>query len=762
MLAGAASFDAPLSEAVCASEPPSAMLQSVEGGTARAAASVASGMLAGAASFDGPLSVTSAIDVTSGIAVGTELSCDAPSGEAAHASKLLSEMLLSMVGETAEATVNMTSGIAVGAELSCDAPSGEAARASELLGEMLLSTVGETAKALSSILVSHEPPWIEPKPSEPPSSELSLSEQRRSDLLPIEAPLRALRPSELPTGELSSAEQESSSDAPSGEAICDFELPTELPSSAKVEIVEAAASEAGGKLRSHEPKSERRIASSSVEAPSAASAAAVLLSALGLLQSVVGEAASVPPASERSEVITSRRVEPSSSVSCVVSSLSIELRSHEPKSDRSIASSSVEAICVGSAAAELLSEPVLSQSMAGKAAEAAVSVVRDMLSSVPPASERAEAIASRGVEPSSTASCVASQLSIELQGEASETAKAAVSEVSGTLRSHEPKSEKSFASSSVEAPCVSSAAAELLSALSLLSELSLSVSPSELPLGGPPSEPPLVRSDAPLDEAARASELLNAMLLSAMGEAAEAAVDVRSGVASSVEAPSVASTAVVLQSVASVARGALSNVAPLSFERVKAADVTASGSSERVEQHCNSSLRCEQMTVVLEGAVAPPTRVLVQWLSVKPSLRVRASRHEPADSELVVGVPSELLLSAPLLLGEEPSSDSPSELPSCELPSALVLLSTSPPSKLPLSESSTERTLSVLPSALALLSTSLPSDLPLSESSTVPMLSVLPSSLALLSKSPPSEQPSSVLPSALKVSGCESVCEIEP
>ena len=265
-----------------------------------------------------------------------------------------------------------------------------------------------------------------------------------------------------------------------------------------------------------------------------------------------------------------------------------------------------------------------------------------------------------------------------------------------------------------------------------------------------------------MGEATRASELLNAMLLSAMGEAAEAAVDVRSGVASSVEAPSVASTAVVLQSVASVARGALSNVAPLSFERVKAADVTASGSSERVEQHCNSSLRCEQMTVVLEGAVAPPTRVLVQWLSVKPSLRVRASRHEPADSELVVGVPSELLLSAPLLLGEEPSSDSPSELPSCELPSALVLLSTSPPSKLPLSESSTERTLSVLPSALALLSTSLPSDLPLSESSTVPMLSVLPSSLALLSKSPPSEQPSSVLPSALKVSGCESVCEIEP
>ena len=472
VLAGAASFDAPLSEAVCAPEPPSAMLHSVEGETARAAASVASGMLAGAASFDGPLGVTSAIDVTSGIAVGTELSCDAPSGEAAHASKLLSETLLSMVGETAEATVNMTSGIAVGAELSCDAPSGEAARASELLGEMLLSTVGETAKALSSILVSHEPPWIEPMPSEPPSSELSLSEQRRSNLLPIEAPLRALRPSELPTGELSSAEQESSSDAPSGEAICDFELPTELPSSAKVEIVEAAASEAGGKLRSHEPKSERRIASSSVEAP-----------------------------------------------------------------------------------------------------------------------------------------------------------------------------------------CVSSAAAELLSALSLLSELSLSVSPSELPLGGPPSEPPLVRSDAPLGEAARASELLSAMLLgsmgeaaeaavdvtsgvvsgaellsdaplgeatrasellsamllSAMGEAAEAAVDVRSGVASSVEVPSVASTAVVLQSVASVARGALSNVAPLSFERVKAADVTASGSSERVEQHCNSSLRCEQMTVVLEGAVAPPTRVLVQW-----------------------------------------------------------------------------------------------------------------------------------------------------
>ena len=55
-----------------------------------------------------------------------------------------------------------------------------------------------------------------------------------------------------------------------------------------------------------------------------------------------------------------------------------------------------------------------------------------------------------------------------------------------------------------------------------------------------------LRSDAPLGEATRASELLNAMLLSAMGETAEDAVDVRSGVASSVEAPSVASTAVVL------------------------------------------------------------------------------------------------------------------------------------------------------------------------------------------------------------------------
>jgi hypothetical protein len=142
----------------------------------------------------------------------------------------------------------------------------------------------------------------------------------------------------------------------SSEAICNFELPIELPLSAKVEIVEAAASEAGGKLRSHEPKSAKSIASLSIETPSAASAAAVLLSALGLLQSVVGEAAeatasvargklsaSVPPVSERSEVITSRRVEPSSSVSCVVSLLSIELRSHEPKSDRSIASLSVEA-----------------------------------------------------------------------------------------------------------------------------------------------------------------------------------------------------------------------------------------------------------------------------------------------------------------------------------------------------------------------------------------------------------------------------------
>ena len=149
---------------------------------------------------------------------------------------------------------------------------------------------------------------------------------------------------------------ELSSDASSGEAICNFELPIELPLSAKVEIVEAAASEAGGKLRSHEPKSAKSIASLSIETPSAASAAAVLLSALGLLQSVVGEAAeatasvargklsaSVPPVSERSEVITSRRVEPSSSVSCVVSLLSIELRSHEPKSDRSIASLSVEA-----------------------------------------------------------------------------------------------------------------------------------------------------------------------------------------------------------------------------------------------------------------------------------------------------------------------------------------------------------------------------------------------------------------------------------
>ena len=61
------------------------------------------------------------------------------------------------------------------------------------------------------------------------------------------------------------------------------------------------------------------------------------------------------------------------------------------------------------------------------------------------------------IHSSSTASCVASPLSVELQGEASKAAEAAVSEASGTLHSHEPKREKSFASSSVEAPCVASA-----------------------------------------------------------------------------------------------------------------------------------------------------------------------------------------------------------------------------------------------------------------------------------------------------------------
>jgi len=50
--------------------------------------------------------VETAVDVTSGIAVGAELSCDAPLGEAARASELLSEMLLGTVGETADAAVD--------------------------------------------------------------------------------------------------------------------------------------------------------------------------------------------------------------------------------------------------------------------------------------------------------------------------------------------------------------------------------------------------------------------------------------------------------------------------------------------------------------------------------------------------------------------------------------------------------------------------------------------------------------------------------
>ena len=79
---------------------------------------------------------------------------------------------------------------------------------------------------------------------------------------------------------------------------------------------------------------------------------------------------------------------------------------------------------------------------------------------VEPVSERHDTIASRGAEPSSRAGCAVPPLSVELQGEAGEAARAAADLSSGELRCQETMGEEMIASSSVEAPSAAGATAD--------------------------------------------------------------------------------------------------------------------------------------------------------------------------------------------------------------------------------------------------------------------------------------------------------------
>ena len=88
-----------------------------------------------------------------------------------------------------------------------------------------------------------------------------------------------------------------------------------------------------------------------------------------------------------------------------------------------IASSSVEAPSAASVVALLLSVKLLSE--AGEAAEAAIVPKGGWLLGIEPVSERDETIASCGAESSSEAGCAVLPLSVKLQGEAGETARAA-------------------------------------------------------------------------------------------------------------------------------------------------------------------------------------------------------------------------------------------------------------------------------------------------------------------------------------------------
>ena len=71
----------------------------------------------------------------------------------------------------------------------------------------------------------------------------------------------------------------------------------------------------------------------------------------------------------------------------------------------------------------LLSVKLLSE--AGEAAEAAIVPKGGWLLGIEPVSERDETIASRGAEPSGEAGCAVLPLSVKLQGDAGETARAA-------------------------------------------------------------------------------------------------------------------------------------------------------------------------------------------------------------------------------------------------------------------------------------------------------------------------------------------------
>ena len=108
----------------------------------------------------------------------------------------------------------------------------------------------------------------------------------------------------------------------------------------------------------------------------------------------------------------------------------------------------------------LLSVKLLSE--AGEAGEAAEAIVPmgGRLLGIEPVSERDETIASRGAELSSEAGCAVPPLSVNLQGEAGETARAAADSASGELRCQEPTSVKMITSSSVKAPSMAGATAE--------------------------------------------------------------------------------------------------------------------------------------------------------------------------------------------------------------------------------------------------------------------------------------------------------------